>query len=214
MKLKFVVFILFICTSSELVMSQCLMLPDSTINGIFRLQVYDKGNNLSVEQFAHMPAEQITLIDNLQWPQKYQLYTEDFDRVSLFINVDSTELLVASQGHGLMRNQYEAFLIIPIEEDIYPLLSHSGCIHTKYSHFMLDCGLGLNAPQSEVLRIKGNKYSHQLNGNWKYSYMSESYKDELKILNISYGPDEGGDVSQVFAFDNKRICCILWLFDI
>lgn len=190
------------------------MLPDSTINGVFKLCVYDTDTNFSVEQFANMPADQIALIGDQQWPQKYLPYTDSFDEVSLFVNVDSTELLVASQAHGLLKNQYEAFLIIPVEDDIRPLLLHSECISTIYSHFMLDCGLGLNSPQSEVLRIKGNKYSLQSNGSWKYSYMSEVYKNELGYLDISFSLDDGGDVSQIFAFENEKISYILWSVDI
>ena len=212
--MRFVGLILLICLSCQLAMAQSLTPSDSTINGVLRLYIYEEESTFSVEQFVHLPADQIALIGDLQWPEKYQIYTKDFGDVSLFVNADSTELLVASQGHGLMKNQYEAFLIIPVEKDTRPLLLHPECIHTNYTHFMLDCGLGLNSLQSEVLRIKGNHYLPQTNGNWKYSYMSDAYKDELRLLNVSFELNAGGDVSQIFSFDQKKVCYILWSFDI
>lgn len=211
MKINVVLWV--ILMSCQLALGQNVSRPDAAINGAFRLCVYEEETKLSVEQFANIPADQIALIDDLQWPAKYLPYTLDFDGVSLFVNADSTELLVAGQAHGLMKNQYEAFLIIPMEENIRQLLSHPGCIHTNYAHFLLDCGLGLDSPLSEVLRIKGEKYSVLPNGDWKYCNMSEAYKEELRTLNLRFDPDDGGDVSQIFAFDEEKIYCILWYCD-
>lgn len=188
---------------------------DSTINGVLRLHVFEDKTSFTVEQFAHMSADSIPLIENILLPEKYQQLASNIDMCAIFVNVDSTELLIASQGHGLMRNQYEAFLIISVDDDISYMLTHQSLIYTDYEHFRMDCGIGIGTDKDELIRKKGDVYKISREGYLQYSYISSQYLEEIKTLNISTElDDEDGDIYLIFSFKQDKISCFIWGFSI
>lgn len=117
---------------------------DTTINNGFKLWVYEDWKEFSVEKFANcsfddIPILSITESEQMPLPVHFQKYRyEDF---SIFINNDTTEVLLAGQGPGLPLNKYDAFYISNINKENEYILTFPQCVYTHYDHFITNGGV-------------------------------------------------------------------------
>lgn len=181
---------------------------DTTINNGLKLWVYEDWEEFSVEKFANcsfdvIPILSITESEQMPLPIHFQKYR--YEAFSIFINNDTTEVLLAAQGLGLPLNKYEAFYISSINEENEYILTFPQCIYTHYDHFITNGGCHLGMTKEELLSIKGNGFSVLNDGNWEYSYLSNP--DDKDILEY-YKKSGKGDVIWEFFFKDDVVVCI------
>jgi len=181
---------------------------DTTINNGLKLWVYEDWEEFSVEKFANcsfdvIPILSITESEQMPLPIHFQKYR--YEAFSIFINNDTTEVLLAAQGLGLPLNKYEAFYISSINEENEYILTFPQCIYTHYDHFITNGGCHLGMTKEELLSIKGNGFSVLNDGNLEYSYLSNP--DDKDILEF-YKKSGKGDVIWEFFFKDDVVVCI------
>lgn len=180
---------------------------DTTINNGLKLCVYEDWEEFSVEKFANyssdaIPILSITESEQMPLPIHFQKYR--YEAFTLFINNDTTEMLLAAQGLGLPLNKYEAFYISNINEENEYILTFPQCVYTHYDHFVTNEGCHIGMTQEELLSIKGNSFSVLEDGNWEYSYLSDP--DDKDILDF-YKKSGKGDVIWEFFFKDDVVVC-------
>lgn len=180
---------------------------DTTINNGLKLWVYEDWKEFSVEKFANcsfddIPILSITESEQMPLPIHFQKYR--YENFSIFINNDTTEVLLAGQGPGLSLNKYDAFYISNINKENEYILTFPQCVYTHYDHFITNGGCHLGMTKEELLSIKGNSFSVLEDGNWEYSYLSNP--DDKDILEF-YKKSGKGDVIWEFFFKDDVVVC-------
>lgn len=188
--------------------------PDSTINGIFMLSLYEHG--YSVESFVGMPHDSIPLIeDKLPLCKREGLCVDCRDIYSMFVNVDRTELLIATQTPGGFRNEYSTFIVTPITPENKYVLDDSRCIYTSYAHFRTENGICLGMTQEELIALKGEKYSIREDGDMVYQYLPEDLPEVTDVEDWNwYVEHETGIHWQEFSFVNGIVTYFMIAFSI
>ena len=163
---------------------------DTIINNGLKLWVYEDWEEFSVEKFANCSIDDISLFsitehEPMPLPVIFQKYRyEDF---TVFLNKDTTELLLAAQGPGLPQSKYDAFYISPVNKENEYILSFPQCVYTPYNHFITCGGCHLYMTKEEVLSIKGNRFSILEDGNWQYSYLSDPTDKDIVAFQKKQG---------------------------
>ena len=91
---------------------------DTTINNGLKLWVYEDWKEFSVEKFANCSFDVIPILsitESEQMPLSVHLQKYRYEDFAIFINSDTTEVLLAGQGSGLPLNKYDAFYISNIK---------------------------------------------------------------------------------------------------
>ena len=113
---------------------------------------------------------------------------------ALYMNIDSTELLIAMQAPGMNRGDVGTLMVVPIDKSELDELPLSRCTYTNLPHFQTEQGVRIGMTQEELIALKGNQFHKNEDGFISYESLSPVLKNDPEA--IEYGEKYGvGDLS-------------------
>ena len=122
---------------------------------------------------------------------------------ALYLNIDSTELLIAMQAPGMNRGDVGTLMVIPINKNDLEKLPLSRCTYTALPHFQTEQGVRIGMTYDELIALKGNQFYKNKDGYIGYTSLSPVLKEDPEA--IEYGEKYGvGDLSLTVHFKDNR----------
>ena len=171
-------------------MGQICQNLDSTIVGVMTLCCYQNGPLHGWIDDDHQIEE-----------ETFPLYIKDISRFgpiggiyALYMNMDSTELLIAMQAPGMNRGDVGTLMVISVDNKELDKLPLSRCTYTNLPHFQTEQGVRIGMTQEELIALKGNQFHKNEDGFISYESLSPVSKNNPEA--IEYGEKYGvGDLS-------------------
>lgn len=181
-------------------MGQLCQNLDSTIVGVLTLCCFQNGP-------LHNWIDEDHLIDGTQYPLTIEnaIYGKELtDLYALFLNRDSSELLVAVQAPGMNRGDVGMLMVIPINKNDLEKLFLSRCKYINLPHFQTEQGVRIGMTQDELIALKGNQFRENEGGYISYTSLSPVLKNDPEA--IEYGEKYGlGDLSLDVHFEEEVV---------
>ena len=113
---------------------------------------------------------------------------------ALYMNIDSTELLIAMQAPGMNQGDVGTLMVVPIDKSELDELPLSRCTYTNLPHFQTEQGVRIGMTYDELIALKGNQFHKNECGYISYESLSPVLKNDPEA--IEYGEKYGvGDLS-------------------
>ena len=171
-------------------MGQICQNLDSTIVGVLTLCCYQNGP-------LHGWMDDSLLIEEETFPlciKSVSQFCPIGGMYALYMNMDSTELLIAMQAPGMNRGDVGTLMVIPVDRKELDKLPLSRCTYTNLPHFQTEQGVRIGMTQEELIALKGNQFHKNEDGFISYESLSPVLKNDPKA--IEYGEKYGvGDLS-------------------
>lgn len=181
-------------------MGQICQNPDSTIVGVLTLCCYQNGS-------LPYSIEDSLLIDGTQHPLnvKNDIYSRSITFLyALYLNIDSTELLIAIQAPGMNRGNVGELMVVSIDKDDFERLPLTQCTYTNLPHFQTEQGVRIGMTYDELIALKGNQFHKNEDGFISYESLSPVLKNDSEA--IEYGEKYGvGDLSLTVHFEEEVV---------
>ena len=181
-------------------MGQICQNLDSTIVGVMTLCCYQNGP-------LHGWIDEDYWIDGGQYPLTIEnaIYGKELrDSYALFLNRDSTELLIAVQAPGMNRGDVGTLVVVRVERNDLEKLFLSRCKYINLPHFQTEQGVRIGMMQDELIALKGNQFRKNEGGYISYTSLSPVFKNDPEA--IEYGEKYGlGDLSLDVHFEEEVV---------
>lgn len=151
---------------------------DSTIIGVLTLCCYQNGP-------LHGWVDEDHIIDGAQYPLTIEnaIYGKELtDSHALFLNRDSSELLIAIQAPGMNRGDVGVLMVIPINKNDLEKLPLSRCTYTALPHFQTEQGVRIGMTQDELIALKGCQFHKNEGGYISYASLSPELKEDPEAI--------------------------------
>ena len=126
------------------------------------------------------------------------------DSYALFLNRDSTELLIAVQAPGMNRGDVGTLVVVRVERNDLEKLFLSRCTYINLPHFQTEQGVRIGMTQDELIALKGNQFRKNEGGYISYTSLSPVLKNDPEA--IEYGEKYGvGDLSLTVHFEEEVV---------
>ena len=113
---------------------------------------------------------------------------------ALYMNMDSTELLIAMQAPGMNRGDVGTLMVVPIDKSELDKLPLSRCTYTNLPHFQTEQGVRIGMTREELIALKGEQFYRNEDGYIGYTSLSSESKNDPEA--IEYAEKYGvGDLS-------------------
>ena len=180
-------------------MGQICQNLDSTIVGVLTLCCFQNGS-------LHGWIDEDHLIDGTQYPLTIEnaIYGKELtDLYALFLNRDSSELLVAVQAPGMNRGDVGMLMVVHVGKNDLEKLFLSRCTYTALPHFQTEQGVRIGMTQDELIVLKGDRFYKNKGGYIGYTSLSPISKDDPEA--IEYAEKYGvGDLFLNVHFEDNR----------
>ena len=180
-------------------MGQICQNLDSTIVGVLTLCCFDG-------PLPHWIDED-HLIDGTQYPLTIEnaIYGKELRELyALFLNNDSTELLVAVQAPGMNRGDVGMLMVVHVGKNDLEKIFLSRCTYTALPHFQTEQGVRIGMTQEELIALKSNQFYKNEGGYISYVSLSPVFRDDHEA--IEYGEKYGvGDLSLDVHFEEEVV---------
>lgn len=181
-------------------MGQICQNLDSTIVGVLTLCCYQNGSLHGWMDDDHQIEE-----------ETFPLYIKDISRFgpiegiyALYMNMDSTELLIAMQAPGMNRGDVGTLMVVPLDKNELDKLPLSRCTYTNLPHFQTEQGVRIGMTYDELIALKGNQFHKNEDGFISYESLSPVLKNDSEA--IEYGEKYGvGDLSLTVHFEEEVV---------
>lgn len=181
-------------------MGQICQNLDSTIVGVLTLCCYQNGPLHGWMDDDHQIEE-----------ETFPLYIKDISRFgpiggiyALYMNMDSTELLIAMQAPGMNRGDVGTLMVVPLDKNELDKLPLSRCTYTNLPHFQTEQGVRIGMTREELIVLKGNQFRKNEGGFISYESLSPVLKNDPEA--IEYGEKYGvGDLSLTVHFEEEVV---------
>jgi hypothetical protein len=171
-------------------MGQICQNLDSTIVGVLTLCCYQNGP-------LHGWMDDSLLIEEETFPlciKSVSQFCPIGGIYALYMNMDSTELLIAMQAPGMNRGDVGTLMVISVDKKELDKLPLSRCTYTNLPHFQTEQGVRIGMTQEELIALKGNQFHKNEDGVISYESLSPVLKNDPEA--IEYGEKYGvGDLS-------------------
>ena len=104
------------------------------------------------------------------------------DLYALFLNRDSSELLVAVQAPGMNRGDVGMLMVIPINKNDLEKLPLSRCTYTALPHFQTEQGVRIGMTREELIALKGDQFYKNKDGYICYTSLSPYAPDDPEAI--------------------------------
>jgi len=104
---------------------------------------------------------------------------------ALYMNIDSTELLIATQAPGMNRGDVGSLMVFPINSDELEKLPLIRCTYTNFPHFQTEQGVRIGMTQDELISLKGNRFYKYKDGYICYTSLSPYAKENPEAIEYS-----------------------------
>jgi hypothetical protein len=123
---------------------------------------------------------------------------------ALYMNIDSTELLIAMQAPGMNRGDVGTLMVVLVDKNELDKLPLSRCTYTNLPHFQTEQGVRIGMTQEELIALKGNQFHKNEDGFISYESLSPVLKNDPEA--IEYGEKYGvGDLSLTVHFEEEVV---------
>ena len=159
-------------------MGQICQNLDSTIIGVLTLCCFQNGP-------LHNWIDEDRLIDGTQYPLTIEnaIYGKELtDLYALFLNRDSSELLVAVQAPGMNRGYVGMLMVIPTNKNDLEKLPLSRCTYTALPHFQTEQGVRIGMTREELIALKGDQFCKNKDGYICYTSLSPYAPDDPEAI--------------------------------
>lgn len=185
-------------------MGQICQNLDSTIVGVMTLCCYQNGP---------LPGwiDENQQIDGTQYPLTIEnaMYGKELrDLYALFLNRDSTELLVAVQAPGMNRGDVGILMVVHIDKNDLVKLFRLQCTYTNLPHFKTEQGVRIGLTQDELIALKDCQFHKNEGGYISYASLSPELKEAPEAIEYceKYGM---GDLSLDVHFKEGVVDCFI-----
>lgn len=185
-------------------MGQICQNLDSTIVGVLTLCCFQNGP-------LHGWIDENQLIDGAQYPLTIEntFYGKELrNSYALFLNRDSSELLIAIQAPGMTRGDVGVLMVIPINKNDLEKLPLSRCKYTNLPHFQTEQGVRIGMTRDELIALKGSLFYKNEGSYISYASLSPESKEDPE--SIEYFDKYGmGDLSLDVHFKEGVVDCFI-----
>lgn len=123
---------------------------------------------------------------------------------ALYMNIDSTELLIAMQAPGMNRGDVGTLMVVLVDKNELDKLPLSRCTYTNLPHFQTEQGVRIGMTREELIVLKGNQFRKNEGGFISYESLSPVLKNDPEA--IEYGEKYGvGDLSLTVHFEEEVV---------
>ena len=181
-------------------MGQICQNLDSTIVGVLTLCCYQNGPLHGWIDDDHQIEE-----DTCPLRMKNVAQYGPIERIyALYMNIDSTELLIAMQAPGMNRGDVGTLVVVSIDKSELDKLPLSRCTYTNLPHFQTEQGVRIGMTQEELIALKSNQFYKNEGGYISYTSLSPLFKNDPEA--IEYGEKYGlGDLFLTVHFEEEVV---------
>ena len=101
---------------------------------------------------------------------------------ALYMNIDSTELLIAMQAPGMNQGDVGTLMVIPINKNDLEKLPLSRCTYTALPHFQTEQGVRIGMTKDELIVLKGDRFYKNKDGYIGYTSLSPVLKEDPEAI--------------------------------
>ena len=159
-------------------MGQICQNLDSTIVGVLTLCCYQNGP-------LHGWMDDSLLIEEETFPlciKSVSQFCPIGGIYALYMNMDSTELLIAMQAPGMNRGDVGTLMVISVDKKELDKLPLSRCTYTNLPHFQTEQGVRIGMTREELIVLKGNQFRKNEGGYISYTSLSPVLKNDPEAI--------------------------------
>lgn len=101
---------------------------------------------------------------------------------ALYMNIDSTELLIAMQAPGMNRGDVGTLMVVLVDKNELDKLPLSRCTYTNLPHFQTEQGVRIGMTREELIVLKGNQFRKNKDGYMCYTSLSPYAPDDPEAI--------------------------------